>query len=1204
MDYSIAPDLWSTLGGVFALKGQAFAHSVALKYAPAIAFGIILAAGLSSAVGQSIVLFANRVRPGRFIFCILINALLFAFGFAFLTLSTWVITWLRGTHISLATLWIVLALSYAPLLFSFLEAMPYVGIPITWALRVWSLLAAVVGVSAVGHLPVAEAFLLVALGWLGLGIVQQTIGKPIAALGVRLLDIVAGVSMDMDEQAALDRVQEPAFAAVASTTARVTPAPAAAPAAPAPATPALDAPIVVEPHRGVLAPGAGFSAIVGVIVALVISVFLVLVMTPVQRALLGFHDSLSAWVRWPIDLVWIGIFAVIIAAMLAPLETLGWWAGWYGDQIKPTPQERLSGGKAGDQKVSRYIIYLDGIGQSSDKYTPDVETFLDALAPTLPKGMRLVRGLMAYSVLNRPLDDDPVLAWFWNIIDAVRFARPSSILGMIVNIRNVMIVAVSADSRYGPIYNYGIAKVLYDGLIANGYRLGSGVPVTLIGYSGGGQMSAASAGFLKRALQAPVDVISLGGVISGSSRVLDLEHLYHMVGDKDGVERLGPILFWSRWKIFWSTYWNRARRLGRLTRTSLGPVGHQVPGGMFDPNAHLPDGQTYLQNTIADIQKILRGRLESSGPREPLRPSNYGLYVKAAWNRPDYYPPDGSVDPARYQPIADWMGRLILPKSDERSDVRGAWFEVHHADQAHGQLAGKTVKLRWSDDPLVQRRVRAVTRDVFFSADAEYSLRHSGWIEPVRLNHWQLVDPLESLAGSRPNDDAIVMLVGPVEVLEENGDTVLRITREPAQIGGRYYGLVRFVEPAGAERYRVVHFNRASRAFDGPDEIVSTPAAVADTDNRPPSSLQAIEKSPLNADGWYVYGAPDAQGIFVVEALGPRALLRAQPQRTVAGRAPAWRFVRKEAWGDIAARKGTASSTFLSGDAGNAPTAVWQEGDCALLIHTYGGIGGQMGEKAASGPVYFGHFAYGEARIVHDPLADEPRFEIVYHQVYSHNTDGLVAGTLHWSRFMGHRQFGWAGVRPTCDILLRHDAFTSDFQLDATGSVSVLGTLALQLEAMTARYRIGDGTGCTYVGPANNCAQDSNQALFATLRTVNQFVEENPAQVAWATQHPDEAQRYQRLKLLEKDLGRRLNPFGSPRRDWSANEFNLGTTLEDAPLQQLWLGLSSWRMLFPRYASDTIAGAFLDHGASAWVLTTDVIGGTRPEIEPVAPMTL
>ena len=37
-----------------------------------------------------------------------------------------------------------------------------------------------------------------------------------------------------------------------------------------------------------------------------------------------------------------------------------------------------------DSGVARYVLYLDGIAQSSAKYTPDIETFLDALAPELP----------------------------------------------------------------------------------------------------------------------------------------------------------------------------------------------------------------------------------------------------------------------------------------------------------------------------------------------------------------------------------------------------------------------------------------------------------------------------------------------------------------------------------------------------------------------------------------------------------------------------------------------------------------------------------------------------------------------------------------------------------------------------------------------------------------------------------------------------
>lgn len=1176
IEQAIAPDLLHTLGGVLALKSSAFVGSVALKHAPLIALLIVLSAGLSTAIGQSIVLFSNRVRPARFVFSIVISAVLFMFGYAFLTLSTWTVAWLFGEgRASLGTLWIVMALSYAPIVFSFLESIPYLGILLAWALRTWFLLAVVVGVGAVEQTSPSAAFVLVSVGWLVVVIAQQTFGKPIAALGARLLNVVAGVQLESDEQQALDSVETPQFAA------------ATGGAADAESRP----PILVDPHRGALARGVGWRTVVAMLIGIAIAVLVVHSVAPAHQALSTWHDRASTWLRWPVDLAWICVIAITVAALLAPLETLGWWAGWYGDEIKPAPAAQSKSESRDDGKVSRFVVYLDGIGQSSGKYTPDVETFLDAFAPTLPPRVRLIRGLMAYSVLNRPLDDDPILAWFWDFIDKIRFARPSSVLGMLVNIRNVMIVAVSADSRYGPIYNYGIAKVLYDGLIANGYRPGSGIPVTLIGYSGGGQMSAAAAGFLQRALDAPIDVISLGGVISGSARVLDLGHLYHLVGDKDDVERLGPILFWSRWRIFWLTYWNRALRRGRISRISLGPVGHQVPGGMFDPVAVLPNGKTNLQHTVETIGEVLHGKLQSAGARKIMCPSNYGLYVQAAWNRPDYYPLQSTVDADRYLPIAEWMGRLILPKREDRDDEGGVSFEVHHAADEHRSLIGTTVKLRWVDDEDVQRRVRAVTRDVFFSADADYSLQHSGWIEPVRLNHWQQVGPLESLAGSRPADDVIVALLGPVDVSDDGGATMLRIAREPVQISGRYYGLIRFIGPAGDGRYRVAHFNKVTRAFDGPEEIVSMPAAVADLEKRAPSSLRAIEQSPLNADGWYVYGAPDAHDVFVVQSLGPRALLRAQPNDIVAGSKAAWHCVRNEAWSDVVARKGTVRSTFLSGgDRDSAPAKVWKEGDSALVIHNYGGIGGKQREAAAAGPVYFGHFAFGEARIVHDPLADEPRFDILYHQIYSHNTDGIIAGTLHWARFLGDRQFGWAGVRPTCDILLRHDSFTSEIQPGSATRGSVLDMLVLQLEAMAARYRIGDGTGATYVGPANNCAQDSNRALFETLNSVHGLIGVDP-------------ERFEQLTRLTNDLRADLMPLGSARPDWSKNEFNLGSTLEDAPLQQLLLGLMSWRMLFPRFASDTIVGAFLKHGASAWALGTDVIGGQRPEIDPIAPMT-
>ncbi|MBV8170686.1 MAG: hypothetical protein JO219_02015 [Candidatus Eremiobacteraeota bacterium] len=580
---ALAPDLWATLRGVFELNPHAFVASLALKDSILVALAIVVLAGLSEAIGQSVVLFANRIPPARFAYSLAITAVLFVFSYVFLTLSTWAITYLPlATRIPLRSLAIVYAVSYAPLLFAFLEALPYAGLAIGSGLRIWYLLASLVGVAAVGDLPLQYAILYVGVGWLVFVAARQTLGKPILLFGLRVMSAVSGVSFQPEESRALELAQQ-------------SQAQGQQPSASA-----------VRAHKQLHPLTGRWQVVAGLLGFIVICVVIAVAFRPLQSLMFGWTVHLPAPLRVPFDLLWFGLVAALVAALLAPLETLGWWAGWYGDDIAPNAAHIAGPGAAG---ISRYMIYLDGIGQSSSQYTPDVENFLDALEPTLPPRICLLRGLMVYSVLNKPLDQDPIWSSFWRIVEKTRLADPASILGMFINLRNVIIVAVSADSRYGPIYNYGIAKLLYEGLVDNGYPVGSGVPVTLVGYSGGGQMSAAAATFLKRAIGAPIEVISLGGVMSGTSNFLDLEHLHHLVGDKDNVERLGPLLFASRWKIVWNSYWNRARKRGIIEWISLGPVGHQVPGGMFDPVARLSDGRTNLQSTLLRIADIVRAKI-------------------------------------------------------------------------------------------------------------------------------------------------------------------------------------------------------------------------------------------------------------------------------------------------------------------------------------------------------------------------------------------------------------------------------------------------------------------------------------------------------------------------------------------------------------------------------------------------------------------
>lgn len=943
---------------------------------------------------------------------------------------------------------------------------------------------------------------------------------------------------------------------------------------------------------------------IGLIALLVVAFF-----SPSSTLLLRAYTALGTTWRLVADLVGIGSIAFIFAALLSPLEALGWWAGWYGDRVATTLTPGILVEPIPTKtKIVRYAIYLDGIAQTNFQYLPEVNVFLNELAAVLPDNILIIKGLMPYSVINRPLTQGRVLSFLWRLADRLQSSKSGGIVGALLTLtillRNLTVVAVSADQRYGPIYNQGTAQVIYNSLIHHGYQPGSNVPITLIGYSGGGQIAMGAATYLKQALAAPIDVISIAGVISGNNNALKLEHLHHLVGDKDLVERAGPIFFPKRWKLFFLSYWNRAKRRGKISMTSLGPVGHNGAGGPLDPNKFLPDGRSYLAQTVDLVAGIIQGKSPLAQTSTRNKTSNYELYQQAAFNQFSYYPLNQSVDTQLYRPVACWMGRLILPSFEQRRVVKGVLFEVHHTDPANRHLVGQVVNLRWSNDPKVQAYVRSVTKDVHFSEEARYSLRQ-GIIHPNRLDRWQQVDPLESLAGSRPNDDVIVMLRDVVALHTNTRDDrpTIIISREPVQISGRYYGLVKIVSPLESrDRFRVVHFNRISRCFDGVEEIVRMPQAIANQEGIFPSTSQNIEKSALNSSGWYIYGAKDSTGTFVVQALAPRALLRLQPDRVIFGKNAALHYLQKETWRNAAAQKGKTQSVLLYPQDGEIQEAIaqWQEGDRALLVHVYGGIGGAKREKAAQTPIFFGHFAYGVAQVVREPLANELQFDIKYCQVYTHNTDGLIAGTLAWNRYLGDRSFGWLGTRPVADILIKLDAFTEEYEFKGVKR-SALDLLVEQLEAMMARYRIGDGTGGTYVGPAHSCSQDSNQALYAALKKILVAVTFDAEVQDWLTQNPEQARRFGQLIQLGKSIKRKLLPFGTARADWQTSENTLGISPEEDAFESLLMGLGSWRTMLPRLASETITKLFIEQGASVWVLRTNQVGGYDSNIEPIAP---
>lgn len=303
----------------------------------------------------------------------------------------------------------------------------------------------------------------------------------------------------------------------------------------------------------------------------------------------------------PLLLIALAFLLFLFAGVLSPFEALGWWAGWYGDEVKEEPETAIPAANA-----SHFVVFLSGINNVSGEAFAEREVaFLRRLKRELADtGALLVDDIFPYSVTERALTGRRVFAWFWRWALRTKVSGPG-LAGLLINLRNLWQVAVSADSRYGPVYNQGSASMLLSGLLRHGYVPGSGVPVTLIGYSGGGQVAVGAAPHLKTMIRAPITVVSLGGVISADPGLLTLEHLYHLYGARDNVQRLGSIFFPGRWPFIPSP-WNSARKRGVVELIPMGPTDHTGPGGYLDEKSFLPDGRSHLDQTVETITRLIR----------------------------------------------------------------------------------------------------------------------------------------------------------------------------------------------------------------------------------------------------------------------------------------------------------------------------------------------------------------------------------------------------------------------------------------------------------------------------------------------------------------------------------------------------------------------------------------------------------------------
>ncbi len=326
-------------------------------------------------------------------------------------------------------------------------------------------------------------------------------------------------------------------------------------------------------------------------------------------------------------LLGVGLLLLLIAGALAPFESLGWFAGWSGqtdeqeaDQLQradtsavstihPPRWEAIESSDLVDKpmhtKIEHYLIYLSGIGAISGDYLePNEIELCDKLAARFPD-TAVVKDVFPYAMNNRGLTSHRFFAWMWRRIKQLK-VEGRGLLANLINLRNSFQALVSADSRYGPIYNFGTAEVIRDGLLRQGYRVGSGKPVTIIGYSGGAQIAVGAAEYLQQMLGGvPLWIISLGGMLTADPGLDHITHLYHLYGSKDPVQKLVPIFYAGRWPIKPHSSWNRAKAEGKITMIDVGPIGHNGAKGYLSTTSHLENGQRFLDRTVESITKVL-----------------------------------------------------------------------------------------------------------------------------------------------------------------------------------------------------------------------------------------------------------------------------------------------------------------------------------------------------------------------------------------------------------------------------------------------------------------------------------------------------------------------------------------------------------------------------------------------------------------------
>jgi hypothetical protein len=180
---SYLSDLWALGAAALTLDLSTLRSLLSQPQAGWLAFGLVLVAGISRLVGDSVVLFINHVPARRFGTALLAGAFLFALDLVIWAFSIWLLaTILFNATQTVVFIFLLVAMASAPWLFGFLVFLPYFGLLVRWILRIWSWLILLALLQATLSMSPVTAFVAATGGWLVLRLLEHALSggeKPI-----------------------------------------------------------------------------------------------------------------------------------------------------------------------------------------------------------------------------------------------------------------------------------------------------------------------------------------------------------------------------------------------------------------------------------------------------------------------------------------------------------------------------------------------------------------------------------------------------------------------------------------------------------------------------------------------------------------------------------------------------------------------------------------------------------------------------------------------------------------------------------------------------------------------------------------------------------------------------------------------------------------------------------------------------------------